>query len=47
MLGSLASGPIWQHYGAGVLYTCSAVMGLLGLLLMLWKPGIAGERQPG
>jgi PPP family 3-phenylpropionic acid transporter len=47
MLGSLASGPIWQHYGASVLYTCSAAMGLLGLLLMLWKPGMTSDRQPG
>jgi len=37
MLGGLASGPIWQHYGASVLYTCSAGMALLGLLLMGWK----------
>jgi PPP family 3-phenylpropionic acid transporter len=47
MLGSLASGPIWQHYGASALYTFSALMGLLGLLLMLWQPGPAGDRQPG
>ncbi|MGE5758401.1 MAG: MFS transporter, partial [Sideroxydans sp.] len=37
MLGGLASGPIWQHWGASVLYTFSAGMALLGLLLMLWK----------
>ncbi len=37
MLGGLASGPIWQHYGASVLYSCSATMALLGLLLMLWQ----------
>src|SRR3990167_2140251 len=37
MLGGLASGPIWQHYGASVLYSCSAGMALLGLLLMVWK----------
>jgi MFS transporter, PPP family, 3-phenylpropionic acid transporter len=37
MLGGLASGPIWQHWGAPVLYTFSAGMALLGLLLMLWK----------
>ncbi len=45
MLGGLASGPIWQHYGASVLYSCSAGVALLGLLLMLWKSGIAGARQ--
>lgn len=37
MLGGLASGPIWVHYGASVLYSCSAGMALLGVLLMLWK----------
>ena len=37
MLGGLASGPIWQHWGATVLYSCSAGVALLGLLLMVWK----------
>ena len=41
MLGGLASGPIWQHYGASVLYSCSAGMAVLGLLLILWKQGMA------
>ena len=45
MLGALASGPIWQHYGASVLYSCSAGMALLGLLLMWWKLGMAGTQQ--
>jgi len=36
MLGGLASGPIWQHYGASVLYSCSAGMALIGMLLMWW-----------
>jgi len=40
MLGGLASGPIWQHYGASVLYSCSACAALLGLLLMLWMRGM-------
>jgi MFS transporter, PPP family, 3-phenylpropionic acid transporter len=44
MLGSLASGPIWQHYGASVLYSCSAAMGLLGLLLILRMKGMANNR---
>ncbi|MEQ1525222.1 MAG: MFS transporter [Gallionella sp.] len=35
MLGGLASGPIWQYYGATALYSCSAGMALLGLLLTL------------
>ncbi len=45
MLGSLASGPIWQHYGASVLYSFSALMGLLGFLLMVWMLAMSGERQ--
>jgi len=45
MAGGLASGPIWQHYGASVLYSCSAGMALLGLLLILWKQGLAGTQQ--
>jgi MFS transporter, PPP family, 3-phenylpropionic acid transporter len=34
MLGGLVSGPIWQHYGASLLYTFSALMGLSGWLLL-------------
>jgi PPP family 3-phenylpropionic acid transporter len=41
VLGGLASGPIWVHYGASVLYSCSAAMALLGLLLMVWQMGRA------
>lgn len=37
MLGGLASGPIWQHWGASALYSFSASMAFLGLLLMWWK----------
>jgi PPP family 3-phenylpropionic acid transporter len=37
MLGGLVSGPIWQYWGASVLYTFSAGAALLGLLLMWWK----------
>jgi MFS transporter, PPP family, 3-phenylpropionic acid transporter len=43
--GGLASGPIWMHYGATVLYTCSAFVALLGLLLLLWKQRMAGAQQ--
>lgn len=43
MLGGLASGPIWQHYGASLLYSCSAALALLGLLLMVWKLYMADE----
>ena len=39
MLGGLASGPIWQYWGATVLYSCSAGAALLGMMLMLWKLG--------
>jgi len=45
MLGGLASGPIWQHYGASVLYSCSAGAALLGLLLMLWMRGVKSTQQ--
>lgn len=37
VIGGLASGPIWQLYGASVLYTCSSGCALLGLLLVSWK----------
>jgi len=37
VLGGLASGPIWLHYGASILYTCSACCAFLGLGLVLWK----------
>jgi PPP family 3-phenylpropionic acid transporter len=48
VLGGLASGPIWQHYGASVLFSCSAAAGLLGLLLILLKQGMStGDQQIG
>ena len=37
MLGGLASGPLWQHWGASAMYSFSAVAALLGFLLMRWK----------
>lgn len=37
MLGGLVSGPIWQYYGASVLYSCSAGMALVGLVLISCK----------
>jgi MFS transporter, PPP family, 3-phenylpropionic acid transporter len=37
MLGGLVSGPIWLHWGASALYSFSAGMAFLGLLLMWWK----------
>jgi PPP family 3-phenylpropionic acid transporter len=42
VLGGLASGSIWQHWGASTLYTFSAVMALLGLLIMLRLHNRAG-----
>ena len=44
VFGGVASGPIWQHYGATVLYTCSASVALLGLLLILWKQRMASTQ---
>lgn len=37
ILGGLASGPLWQHWGASALYSFSAGMALLGLIMMVWK----------
>ena len=45
VVGGLASGPIWQHYGASVLYSCSAGVALLGLLLILWKLDVTRTQQ--
>ncbi|MGC2458587.1 MAG: MFS transporter [Gallionellaceae bacterium] len=41
VIGGLASGPLWQHWGASVMYSMSALAAFLGLLLMLWKLRIA------
>ena len=46
MVGGLLSGPIWQHYGASVLYSCSAGVALLGLLLIVWEQGMTRDRLP-
>ncbi len=37
MVGGLLSGPLWQHGGASVMYTFSALAGLSGLVVILWK----------
>jgi len=37
MLGGLLSGPLWLHWGPGVMYSFSAGAALLGLVLMWWK----------
>ncbi len=44
MLGYLASGPIWERFGASALYSFSSGMALAGLLLMLWKLRGMAER---
>ncbi len=36
MLGGLMSGPLWLHWGASIMYSCSALAALAGLLLMFW-----------
>ncbi len=46
VLGGLASGPIWQHWGASALYSCSAAAALLGALLVWWKLGDMAEGWP-
>lgn len=43
MLGGLASGPVWVHWGASVLYSLSALMALLGMLLIAWKLNMANK----
>ncbi|MDO8412178.1 MAG: MFS transporter [Gallionellaceae bacterium] len=37
MAGALLSGPLWQHWGAGAMYSFSAVAALAGFGLMWWK----------
>lgn len=39
MLGGLCSGPLWQIWGAGVMYSLSAGTATLGLILLWWKLG--------
>lgn len=45
MLGTLASGPVWHHWGASVLYSCSACVALLGLLIVLWHNRALSQSQ--
>ena len=42
VLGGLASGPIWLHYGASVLYSFSAGVAMLGLMLLWWRADFSG-----
>ncbi len=50
MLGGLASGPLWQHWGASMMYSASAAAALAGLVIVLWhRGGLAngrGNRSP-
>jgi len=43
VVGGLASGPIWQHWGPTALYSMSAGSALLGLLLMAWMRSYKGS----
>ncbi len=45
MLGGLLSGPIWQHWGASVLYSCSAGTALLGVAIVLWHNRTLNREQ--
>ena len=36
VVGGLASGPVWQTFGATSLFSMSAISASLGLMLMLW-----------
>jgi PPP family 3-phenylpropionic acid transporter len=45
MLGTLVSGPIWQHWGASVLYSCSAGTALLGVAIVLWHNRTLNREQ--
>ena len=45
VLGGLLSGPVWEHWGASVMFSMSALAALLGMLLMLWKYGASKEGQ--
>jgi PPP family 3-phenylpropionic acid transporter len=44
VLGGLASGPVWQHWGAYVLYASSAGAALCGLILLLWMARHMADR---
>ena len=41
--GGLLSGPLWEHWGASVMFSMSALAAFLGMLLMLWKYGASKE----
>ncbi len=37
VVGGLLSGPLWQYAGASAMYSFSALAGLMGLGIMVWK----------
>lgn len=37
MVGNLLSGPLWKTWGPSAMYSMSAAVALLGLLILLWK----------
>jgi PPP family 3-phenylpropionic acid transporter len=37
MVGGLASGPLWERLGASLMFSSSALVALMGMLLMIWK----------
>ncbi len=43
MIGGLASGPLWQHFGSTAMFSFSAGASLLGLILMVWKLRLTQE----
>jgi len=45
VLGGLASGPVWQHWGPSMLYTCSAGAALLGAVIVLWHNRALSESK--
>ncbi|WP_239253604.1 MFS transporter [Candidatus Nitrotoga sp. M5] len=37
VVGGLLSAPLWEHWGASIMYSFSALAAFLGLLLLVWK----------
>jgi PPP family 3-phenylpropionic acid transporter len=43
MLGGLASGPLWQHWGASAMYSGSAAAALVGFAIVAWHRRALGN----
>lgn len=44
MLGSLTSGPVWEHWGPEMLFSLSALAAFTGIVLLRWqRPGMANH----